>query len=207
MVRYQMINGKKMRIGLTGGIGAGKSTAAAYLRRLNVYVLDADDASRRVVRPGQPGLGALVGRYGRGILQPSGELNRQALADIIFRSAEERKAVDDLLHPIIRRWMEWAEGEYHKKFPDVPVVWDVPLLIETGMHTGMDEVWLVVADDELRIARIMQRDDCAREQAEARIQSQMPQWEKIKYADVVIYNNTTVEEFYVQVQACFERVF
>ncbi|MDR1619699.1 MAG: dephospho-CoA kinase [Clostridiales bacterium] len=195
-----------MRIGLTGGIGAGKTTAANYLRKLGVYVLDADDASRMAVEPDSAGLAALVLRYGRRILLQGGELDRARLADIIFSSAEERAAVEALLHPPTIQLMRALEDDYKKRCPTAPVVWDVALLIETGMHTFMDEVWLVVADDEMRAARVMRRDRCTKEQAYVRIYSQMPQYDKIKYADKVVHNSTTLEEFHWQVYSCVERL-
>lgn len=194
------------RIGLTGGIAAGKTTASAYLQSQGFFILDADIAARKVVEPGCAGLAALVRRYGNAILLQNGELNRNALAEIIFHSDQERAAVNTLLHPAIKRWMQKEESAYHTSYPLAPVIWDVPLLIESNMHLLMDEVWLIAADDAIRISRIMQRDACTKEQAMARLNSQMPQLEKVRYANVVLYNNTTEEAFYRQIQACYERI-
>lgn len=192
------------RIGLTGGIAAGKSTVSAYLRERGIFVLDADAASRAVVEPGQPGLQLLTRRYGARILQADGSLDRKALGGIIFSSDQERVAVNALLHPLIREWMQGREAAYWAEAPGALVVWDVPLLVETGLHREMDEIWLVTARDALRVQRIMQRDGIAEAEAVARINSQMPQAQKLPIADVVLENNTTVEELRGRVQDVLE---
>lgn len=194
------------RIGLTGGIAAGKSTVSEYLREQGVFVLDADEAARAVVEPGSPGLSALAQRYGEAILRPDGSLHRKALGGIIFSSPEERAAVNALLHPCIIEWMQAREQVYCKEHPGKPVVWDVPLLIETGLHTKMDEVWLVTAGEEARVARLMARDGSSREEAMARMRSQMPQEEKLPYADVVLENDSTKEVLMEGVRAQLARV-
>lgn len=195
-----------MRIGLTGGIAAGKSTVAGYLRTQGVFVLDADEAARAVVEPGSAGLLALVRRYGESILLPDGSLNRKVLGGMIFSDPAERAAVDALLHPRILEWMRAREEAYRKEHPGEPVVWDVPLLIETGLEKEMDEVWLVAAGEEVRAARLMARDGHTREEALARMQSQMPQEEKLPYADVVLENSAAKETLIEGIRAELARV-
>lgn len=194
------------RIGLTGGIGAGKSTVSARLKRLGALVLDADIAARQAVEPGSAGLALLAERYGAGILQVNGELDRRALANIIFGKEDERFAVNALLHPLIQQRMMEQETLFRLSEPLCPIFWDVPLLIESGMHTLMDEVWLVVASEEARIKRIMMRDGCTQEEARSRLVSQMPQQEKYAYADRVLDNSTDQNALFRQVDALYETL-
>lgn len=201
-----MSAGCKKRIGLTGGIGAGKSTVSARLRRLGAMVLDADIAARQAVEPGTPGLAMLIQRYGAGILQQNGELDRRALAQIIFGEEAERLAVNALLHPMVRERMLEQERLYRTAQPCEPVFWDVPLLIESGMHKDMDEVWLVVADEAARISRIMLRDGSTRAEASARINSQMPQQQKLAFAHRVLDNSGDQVALYKRVDALYAAV-
>ena len=194
------------RIGLTGGIGAGKSTVSARLKRLGALVLDADIAARQAVEPGTAGLGLLAERYGAGILQENGELDRRVLAKIIFGKEDERLAVNALLHPLIQQHMLEQETLFRLSEPSCPIFWDVPLLIESGMHTLMDEVWLVVASEEARIKRIMMRDGCAEAEARSRLVSQMPQEEKYAYASRVLDNSTDQNALFRQVDALYETL-
>lgn len=194
------------RIGLTGGMGAGKSTVTAYLRALGAHVVDADVASRKAVEPGSEGLRLLAGRYGAGILKPDGSLNRRALADIVFTSDSERLAVNAILHPMVRSILLEEERQIRKQEPDTVVFWDVPLLIESGMHTDMDEVWLVTAEEATRVARIMQRDGCSEQDALARIRRQMPEEEKKAYAHRLLDNSGDEAALYEQVKALYLKL-
>ena len=169
-------------------------------------MLDADIAARQAVEPGTAGLTLLIGRYGAGILQINGELNRRALANIIFGKEDERLAINELLHPLIQQRMLEQEILFRSMEPSSPVFWDVPLLIESGMHTLMDEVWLVVASEEARIKRIMMRDGCTQVEAHSRIVSQMPQQEKYPYADRVLDNSTDQNALFRQVDALYETL-
>ncbi len=191
------------RIGLTGGMGAGKSTVSAYLRALGAIVLDADAASRKAVEPGTEGLKLLVARYGAGILMSDGALDRPALAKIIFASDSERLAVNAILHPMVRSILLQEEQEVRRQAPEAVVFWDVPLLIESGMHADMDAVWLVEADEETRIRRIMKRDRCSRLDALSRIQRQMPDEEKRAFATQRIDNSSEEGALFAQVDALY----
>ncbi len=197
---------KAKRIGLTGGMGAGKSTVSAYLRALGAHVLDADVAARKAVEPGGEGLRLLVARYGRGILEPDGSLNRRALANIIFTSDSERLAVNAILHPMVRSILLQEEREIRKDEPDAAMFWDVPLLIESGMHTDMDEVWLVTAEEAARVGRIMRRDGCSEQDALARIRRQMPEEEKKGYAHRLLDNSGDEAALYDQVKALYLKL-
>jgi len=195
-----------IRIGLTGGIGAGKSTVSARLKRLGAMVLDADVAARQVVEPGTEGLKKLTARYGGEILTDKGELDRVKLAHIIFGSEEERLAVNFILHPLVGACMRAQESVYRVQEPEGPIFYDVPLLIESGMHRDMDEVWLVTADEAARVRRVMLRDGCTEEEAHARIIRQMPEDEKRRYADRVIDNSGGQAALFRRVDALYRKV-
>ena len=194
---------KGRRIGLTGGMGAGKSTVSAYLRALGAYVLDADIAARMAVDPGSQGLNLLVSRFGAGILEPDGSLNRRELANIIFTSDSERLAVNNILHPMVRSILLEQEREIRKTEPEAVVFWDVPLLIESGMQEDVDEVWLVTADETTRVSRIMRRDGCSAEDALARIRRQMPEEEKRQYAHRLLDNSGDEAALFDQVKTLY----
>ena len=199
-------NAAGMRVGLTGGIGAGKSTVSARLKRLGALVLDADIAARQAVEPGSEGLALLMRRYGEGMLQQNGELDRRALAKKIFANEDERLAVNALLHPLIRQRMLEQESVFRDMEPSVPVFWDVPLLIESGMHALMDEVWLVTASEEARVKRIMLRDGCSENEARSRMASQMPEAEKLAYANRILDNSGDQTALFKQVDALYRSL-
>ncbi len=197
---------KPRRIGLTGGMGAGKSTVSSYLRVLGAHVLDADVAAREAVEPGSEGLRLLAARYGAGILQPDGSLNRRALAGTIFASDDERLAVNAILHPMVRGILLREEHEIRESEPDTVVFWDVPLLIESNIHADVDEVWLVTAEEAVRVARIMRRDHCSEQDALARIRRQMPEEEKKGYAHRILDNSGDEAALFAQVKALYEKI-
>ena len=177
-----------MRIGLTGGIAAGKSLVSDTLAELGAWILDADAISREVVEPGTAGLKAVAEEFGEGILHPDGSLNRAALAAEVFADAPKRQRLNSILHPIIKAEMLSRGEAIERQHPDDMIVFDVPLLIESGWQDVAEEVWLVTAPLEQRIKRIALRDGLDREQAVQRIASQMPDEEKAKYANIIINN-------------------
>jgi len=188
------------KIGLTGGIGAGKSAASAYIGRLGIPVLDADRAAREVVEPQTKGYEQIVQAFGSGILLDDGTLNRKKLGQVVFSDSARRETLNAIVHPLVEQWFEGALCALAQKQTPL-VVLDVPLLIECGWHEFVDEVWLVAADDEKRIERIEQRDGCTEQEALARISSQLSQAEKKRYATRILDNNGTLGELYSQIDA------
>ena len=148
-------------IGLTGGIGAGKTTVSDYLKEKGYTVLDADLVAREIVEPGTETLLTLAEIFGKDIIDPDGSLNRGRLADIAFSDPKKKKLLDRIMHgKVIKILLDRA-----KTMSDQQLVFiDVPLLFESGMDQYMDQVWLVDADDEVRILRVMDRDGSSREE-------------------------------------------
>lgn len=185
-----------MKIGLTGGIGSGKSTVAAILREYGLEVIDADQVAREVVRPGHPSLQRLVHAFGDGILLPDGCLNRKALAQEAFGSAAKKTVLDRITHgeiyAIIVRRLQQAKTD--------PVFADVPLLFESGINREMDRVWVVTARLEDRVRRVAARDGITPIQVKQRIDRQMSDAEKCAAADVVIENTGSKEELREQIR-------
>jgi len=185
-------------VGLTGGVSTGKSTILNDLRELGAWVLSADDASRSLTAPGGEALPAILEAFGDSVFQPDGALDRRALGEIVFHDAARRRALEAILHPAVQREMlgEIAKAEA----AGAPVVvMEVPLLYETGMDALCDEVWVAYLDDESQTLRLMNRDRLTREQAQARIQSQMPLDEKARRADVVVKTDKPAQEVHREV--------
>ncbi len=192
-----------LRIGLTGGIGSGKSTVSSLLAARGAVVVDADVIARAVVEPGTPGLAAVVEAFGREVLTADGSLDRPALATVVFGDPEARARLDGIVHPLVRaRATELAAGAP----PDAVVVHDVPLLAETGQASSYDLVVVVEADPETRIGRLVQRGLTA-EDARARIAVQATDEERRAIADVLLDNSGSPDELAAQVDRLWaERV-
>lgn len=188
-------------VGLTGGIGSGKSTVARLFAEQQVHVVDADDAARWVVEPGEPGLAGLVELAGKGILQANGRLDRAALRERIFAEDTLRAQVEQLLHPLIRQAiadnLAQATSEY--------AVLVSPLLIERGQYRTVQRVLVVDIPLELQKARVMARDAVAAEQVQAIMQTQLSSAERLRYADDVIRNDAGLEQVAEQVVALHKK--
>jgi dephospho-CoA kinase len=191
-------------IGLTGGIASGKSTVAEILAGLGVPVIDADQLARAVVAPGEPALAAIVAAFGEGVLNPDGSLNRPALGAIVFADPAARKRLEAITHPAIARLAEARLAELRQQGAPV-AIYMAPLLIEAGVTGRVDEIWVVYADRETQLGRLMTRDGSTREQAERRLAAQLPMEEKAKQGRVIIDNRGSREELERQVRAVWAR--
>jgi dephospho-CoA kinase len=180
-------------IGLTGGVSTGKSTILATMRDLGAVILSADDASHALTAPGGEALPAIREAFGDGVFHADGTLDRRALGEIVFSDVASRRALEAIIHPAVQREMLRGVAEAEKAGAKV-VVMEVPLLYETGMDALCDEIWVAHLDPETQILRLMNRDRLTREQALARIGSQMPLAEKASRADVVIRTDRPPQE-------------
>ena len=193
-------------IGLTGGIGSGKTTAAERFAALGALVLDADEVSRSLLDVDGGCYRAVVDAFGTDILLPDGRIDRKRLGAIVFADGEKRAALNGIVHPaVIGTLMERARLSGERN-PDMLTVLDVPLLFECHMEERLDMTVLVTAPEELRVTRIMERDGCRREQALCRIRAQMPEAEKRRLADAVLDNGGSRESLQKQVDGLYERL-
>lgn len=190
-----------VRIGVTGGIASGKSLVAVILKSLGAFVVDADEVYHRLIEPGMPLFERLVARWGNAILDGE-HLDRKKLGAIVFRKPDERRYLEEITHPAIITAIE----EQLQEAGTAPAVLVAPLLLEAGQQHLVDQIWLVIADSEVRISRLMARESFSREDALERIGSQMPDEEKMKQASEIIDNNGTPEETAQQLRKLWERV-
>jgi dephospho-CoA kinase len=184
-------------VGLTGGIGSGKSTVAAMLRARGAAVLSADTFAREAVAAGTPGLARAVALFGPDVVTPEGELDRAAVAERVFADDELRAALERIVHPEVRRLI--AEGVAREAGSDRVVVVDSPLLIETGAHRGFPVVVVVLASAPTQIARLVAR-GMDEADARARMAAQMLPEERAAAADVLLDNEGTEAELEAQVE-------
>jgi dephospho-CoA kinase len=190
-------------IGLTGGIATGKSTVSRYLEETHqIPVLDADIYARQAVDVGSPVLEAIVERYGAGMLNPDGSLNRGRLGEVVFNDAQEKVWLEQQIHPVVRQCFQAAMADLAK----VPIVVQaIPLLFEAGLTDQVTEIWVVACTPDQQRQRLMDRNGLSLEQAEARIASQRPLAEKIALADVVLDNSGDLATLFHQVdQALYQ---
>lgn len=193
---------RPLRIGLTGGIASGKSTVTQRFAELGIPIIDADVAARNVVEPGKPGLEQVVRRFGRGVLDTNGSLDRRALRALIFEDAGSRHALDAILHPLIRADMEHqaadAKGPY--------LVMAIPLLIEGGKaHERVHRVLVVDADEATQMQRVQARDGSSATQARAILASQASRAQRLAAADDVLLNTGSVADLRQAVDALHEK--
>ncbi len=175
-----------LRVGLTGSIGVGKSFVAGVLTELGCHVLDADQAAREAVVPGSAGLTAVVGAFGEGVLQKDGTLDRQKLGSLIFVDQSKRQLLNSILHPYIIALQDEQLREWEVLDPGGIAVVDAALMIESGGYKRFDKLIVVHCRPEVQVKRLMARDNLTREEAQKRIDAQMPQEAKQKFADYLI---------------------
>ena len=174
------------RIGLTGGIATGKSSAARLLeQRHGLPVLDADLYARQALEPGQPATEAVLARFGTGVVSNSGVVDRRALGAIVFNNQDERRWLEQLVHPIVRQRFD---QELVQLDTNPAVVLMIPLLFESGLEALCSETWLVDCDESQQLQRLMARDQLNEAEAQARMDAQWPLARKRPLADVLISN-------------------
>lgn len=172
-------------LGLTGGIGSGKSAVVEEFGRLGVHWVDADHAARWVVEPGRPALASIVERFGETVLAQDGSLDRAALRGLVFRDAAQRKWLEELLHPLIRQ--EIAEHLARATSPYAIMV--SPLLVESGQYRQVDRVLVVDVPEALQVERASRRDQSSEAQIRAILEAQASREERLRHADDVLIND------------------
>lgn len=194
------------KIGLTGGIASGKSTVLTYFKDKGIPYIDADIVAREVVELGTEGLQAIVETFGSHVLHADGTLNREALGAIVFHNEEKRQLLNSCLKTHIRNRIMELTSQYEQGNTPI-LIYDIPLLIEGEWYTMMDEVWLVYVNEMTQIERLMSRNGYTREDALARINSQMRLDDKRAYADIIVDNNGTPHDLTVQLNTIWnERI-
>lgn len=183
-------------LGLTGGIGSGKSAAAQHFIDLGVHAVDADHAARWVVEPGRPALAQIAAHFGAGILQADGQLDRAALRTQIFQHPEQRRWLEALLHPLIRQ--EIISNLAKAESPYAILV--SPLLVESGQHSLTQRVLVVDAPEQLQLQRTMQRDHASAEQVQAILKAQARREERLRHADDVLLNDRDINWLRAEVE-------
>jgi len=180
-----------MRVGLTGGVGSGKSTVSAMFEELGAVVIDADKLAREVVEKGTPGLAAVVDAFGPELLTPAGDLDRAAMGRIVFADEAKRRVLEEIVHPLV---FERIVALEESATEDDLVVHDIPLLAESGRADTFDAVIVVDVPDELRIERMVRDRGWTRADAESRIGAQASREDRLAIATHVIDNSGTLDE-------------
>ncbi|MCW9012707.1 MAG: dephospho-CoA kinase [Gammaproteobacteria bacterium] len=188
-------------IGLTGGIGSGKSTVADLFSKLGVPIIDTDILARKIVEPGQIALQKLKNFFGNSIIDQQGCLNRKKLAELIFNDESKRKKLESILHPEITRLMQHQLGQLDSAYAIVVI----PLLVETEQNKLVDRVLLVDCSQQQQIQRVLNRDERSQEQIEAIIKSQASAEERLSVADDVINNRENTGSLSDQVEELHKK--
>jgi len=192
-------------VGLTGGIGTGKSTVSGMLRELGATVIDADEATRAVQAPGTDGLRRLVQEFGDGILTAAGELDRARLAEIAFGDPDARGRLNAIVHPLVRQWMAERQQEAAER-GDPVVVMDIPLLFEARGAGAFETVLLVYAPEAVQLDRLVRLRGMREEAARSRIAAQLPIEEKRHLASHVIENTGDLRQLRREVERAWREV-
>jgi dephospho-CoA kinase len=193
-------------VGLTGGVASGKTTVSQVLKEEGAYIIDADRIARELVQPLAPAWKKLVRAFGKEILREDGSIHRKKLADKVFADLRQRKLLNQILHPRIRKEMEQKAKEIGQKDPEAIVVIDAPLLVELGDHCWMDKLMVVTSTQKQQIKRLEERDGVNREEALRMLASQMPVKDKVKLADFVIRNQGSLQKTKKETREIFQEL-
>lgn len=192
-------------IGLTGGIGTGKSTVSRFLADLGAVILDADKVGHEAFKPGTPAWQDVVATFGKGVIAPSGEIDRKKLGAIVFGNPEALSRLNRIMHPRMFDMMKAQIEEYRRQGKDV-VVLEAAILIEAGWDKLTDEVWVTVAPESTVLTRISSRSGLREEETLARIRAQLPSMERVKHAQVVVDTDCTLDELRARVKDLWDRL-
>ena len=192
-------------IGLTGGIGSGKTSVSELFKSRGISVVDADEISHRVVKRGSAGLAKVVLAFGPDILTPEGDLNRRKLAEMVFGDREQLSRLESIVHPLVQAEVKRIRDDLVDRGEPV-AVYDVPLLFEKKLESQFDQILVVGCDEETQIARITKRSSLSREEALQRIHSQLPLAQKKAQATWYIDNSGTLEDLKKIFDSIFKKI-
>jgi len=195
-----------LKVGLTGSIAVGKSYVLSVLKELGCHVIDADQIARDVVAPGTPGLRSVTEAFGSSVLRDDGTLNRERLGEIVFGDEAKRNKLNSILHPMIIAAQDETVRAFEAKDPNGIVIIDAALMIESGGYKRLDKLIVVYCEPEIQLQRLIKRDGLSPEAAQTRISAQMPQEEKIRYADFLIDTSGDFAGTRAQVETLFEQL-
>ncbi len=195
-------------IGLTGNIGSGKSLVSRRLRELGAQVINTDIVAREVVASGTPALEKIVRKFGREALRSNGTLDRKYIGSKVFGDPNALTSLNAIVHPQIRKELikQIKTFKRQKKVEPKILVIEAPVLIEAKMQNLVDEVWLVTADEETKLKRVMTRDGLTEEEVRLRQAAQIPQEEKKAYAHRIINNNGNIKDLFAQVDKLWSEL-
>ena len=195
-----------LKVGLTGSIAVGKSFVCEVLRELGAFVIDADQTARVVVEPGTIGLRRIVEEFGTDVLQMNGELDRIKLGEIVFNNEAKRQLLNSIVHPLVTEFQNlWLAEREIEKLDGIAVI-DAALMIESGGYKRFDKLIVVWCDFDIQLERLMRRNNLTETEALKRINSQMPQAEKKKFADFLINTSKGFEDTRRQITEIFEKL-
>ncbi len=192
-------------IGVTGGIGSGKSTAARILAEFGAKIIDADKVAHEVFNPGTEGLRKVVETFGNEVLKDSGEIDRKKLGEIVFNDQEALSTLNDIVHPRAYELVKSRLDDFRKQGVEV-VILEVILLVEAGWDHLADEIWVIVVSEDTVVKRLQESRGLTEEEIIARIRSQTPNEERVKHADVVIENDGSYEDLKAKLQGYWDRI-
>jgi dephospho-CoA kinase len=192
-------------IGLTGGIGSGKSTVARFLAERGAVVLDLDKAGHEALKPEGMAWQSVVAAFGKGILAPDGEIDRGRLAEIVFKDRRALRRLNRIIHPVIDGIVEKKIEDYRRRGVKV-VVLEAAAMLESGKKAQAEELWVTLAPERVTLRRILARGGLSKQEARARIKSQLSNGERVKQADIVIDTDCTLEELKARVKEEWERL-
>lgn len=192
-------------IGLTGGIGSGKSTVAGFLSGLGAAVIDLDKVGHEVIRPGGQAFERVVREFGEDILNADGDIDRARLGNIVFRNPQALARLNRIVHPAIDKVVEKRVGEYRRQGAKA-VVLEAAAILEAGRAAQVDEIWVTVAPEATVLKRLSERSGYSEAESRARLRSQLPAEERIEHADVVIATDCGLDELKARVRKEWDRL-
>lgn len=187
-------------IGMTGGIGSGKNQVADMFNQLGFYTIDSDISSRKVMEKGEAAYEKIVSFFGRDILDENGNILRKKLGDIVFNDKEKLKTLENIVHPAIYEYERKERSKIYGRDDKAVVITHAALIIESGSIDKYDALIVISCPDELQVKRVMQRDNFSEEKARNIVSHQMPNEERLKYADFIIDNSSTLDDLYKEVK-------